>query len=41
MCGTCMDARGIAEGELVEGTRRSTLEQLADWTRWADKVMVF
>jgi uncharacterized protein involved in oxidation of intracellular sulfur len=36
-----MDARGIAEGELIEGTHRSTLEQLTDWTRWADKVIVF
>ena len=41
VCGTCMDARGVAEAELVEGVRRSTLEELADWTRWADKVIVF
>jgi uncharacterized protein involved in oxidation of intracellular sulfur len=41
VCGTCMDARGIAEPELAEGTRRSTLEQLTDWTRWADKALVF
>ena len=41
VCGTCMDARGIAEAELTAGTHRSTLEQLADWTQWADKVLVF
>ena len=41
VCGTCMDARGLAEGELAEGTRRSTLEELTDWTLWADKVLVF
>ena len=41
VCGTCMDARGIAESELAEGAKRSTLEQLADWTLWADKVLVF
>jgi uncharacterized protein involved in oxidation of intracellular sulfur len=41
VCGTCMDARGIADGELAEGTRRSTLEQLTDWTLWADRVLVF
>lgn len=41
VCGTCMDARGIAESELSEGTKRSTLEQLTDWTLWADKVLVF
>lgn len=41
LCGTCMDARGLAESELVEGARRSTLAQLADWTVEADKVLVF
>jgi uncharacterized protein involved in oxidation of intracellular sulfur len=41
VCGTCMDARGIAEPELTEGARRSTLEELANWTQWADKVIVF
>lgn len=41
VCGTCMDARGIAESELAEGAQRSTLEQLADWTIWADKLGVF
>ena len=41
VCGTCMDARGIAESELAEGARRGTLEQLTDWTAWADKVLVF
>lgn len=40
-CGTCMDARGIAEEALVEGARRSTIEELADWTLWADRVMTF
>jgi uncharacterized protein involved in oxidation of intracellular sulfur len=40
-CGTCMDARGIADGELVESASRGTLEQLADWTEWADRVLVF
>jgi len=41
VCGTCMDARGIAAEELVEGTRRSTMDELADWTLWADRVMTF
>ncbi|MDO9164760.1 MAG: DsrE family protein [Rhodoferax sp.] len=41
LCGTCMDARGIAEAEVIEGARRSTLAQLADWTVEADKVLVF
>ncbi len=41
VCGTCMDARGLAEGDLVDGARRGTMEQLARWTAEADKVLVF
>ncbi len=41
LCGTCMDARGITESELIPGASRSTLSQLADWTLEADKVLVF
>lgn len=36
-----MDARGIADAELAEGARRSTLDELANWTLWADKAVVF
>ena len=41
LCGTCMDARGVSESELIEGATRSTLAQLADWTIEAEKVLVF
>ena len=41
VCGTCMDARGIAESELMEGSHKSTLAELTTWTQWADKVLVF
>jgi len=41
LCGTCMDARGIDEGEIVAGARRSSLEELTDWTLWADEVVTF
>ena len=41
LCGTCMDARGLSEADMVEGAKRSTLAQLADWTAEADKVLVF
>jgi uncharacterized protein involved in oxidation of intracellular sulfur len=41
VCGTCMDARGISEAELVEGSHRGTLEELTTWTQWADKVLIF
>lgn len=40
-CGTCMDARGLMEDSLVEGVRRSTLEELTDWTLWAEQVVTF
>ena len=41
LCGTCMDARGLRDEEVIEGARRGTLAQLADWTVEADKVLVF
>ena len=41
LCGSCMDARGIQEPEIVEGSRRSTLDQLTELTAAADKVLVF
>lgn len=41
VCGTCMDARGMTEAELIEGTKRSTMEELANWSEWADKVQVW
>jgi uncharacterized protein involved in oxidation of intracellular sulfur len=41
VCGTCMDARELAEAELIEGARKSTLAELTAWTQWADKVIVF
>jgi sulfur relay (sulfurtransferase) complex TusBCD TusD component (DsrE family) len=36
-----MDARGITDVELAEGCRRSSLEELTDWTQRADRVLVF
>ncbi len=41
VCGTCMDARGIADAELAEGAKRSTLDELVTWTQWADKTLTF
>ncbi|UCE88644.1 MAG: DsrE family protein [Pseudomonadota bacterium] len=41
VCGTCMDARGLADSELVTGAHRSNMIELAEWTKWADKVMIF
>jgi uncharacterized protein involved in oxidation of intracellular sulfur len=41
VCGSCMDARGIGEVELAQGTRRGSLEELATWSGWAERVLVF
>ena len=41
VCGTCMDARGVTDDELSEAVHRSSLDQLTEWTQWADKVLVF
>jgi uncharacterized protein involved in oxidation of intracellular sulfur len=40
-CGTCLDARGIREEQLVPGARRSTLEELTEWTLWAERTLTF
>lgn len=41
VCGSCMDARGLGDDSLVPGSLRSSMEELACWTRDADKVLVF
>lgn len=41
LCGTCMDARGLGDDELVEGAVRGTMPGLAELTTEADKVLVF
>jgi uncharacterized protein involved in oxidation of intracellular sulfur len=40
-CGTCMDARALSDGDLIEGARRSNMDELAAATLAADKVLVF
>jgi uncharacterized protein involved in oxidation of intracellular sulfur len=40
-CGTCLDARGIGDAELLEGTRRGTLDELTAWVAEAEKVLTF
>jgi uncharacterized protein involved in oxidation of intracellular sulfur len=41
VCGTCMDARGMVDTDLVDGALRGSLAELSAWTVWADKVLVF
>ena len=40
-CGACMDARGITEDLLAKGASRSSLEELTQWTLWAEKVVTY
>ncbi|MGM0906416.1 MAG: DsrE/DsrF/TusD sulfur relay family protein [Pseudomonadota bacterium] len=41
LCGTCMDARGLSESDILSGAERSTMDALAEETISADKVLVF
>ena len=40
-CGTCADARGIKDMQLIEGVEVSNMAELAKWTIEADKTLVF
>lgn len=41
LCGTCMEARGLTDAEMMAGARRSTMDELAATVLAADKVLVF
>jgi uncharacterized protein involved in oxidation of intracellular sulfur len=41
LCGTCMDARGLADIDIMAGARRSSMSELATATLASDKVLVF
>ena len=41
LCGACMDARGLADAELMVGAKRSTMDELAALTLESDKVLTF
>jgi uncharacterized protein involved in oxidation of intracellular sulfur len=41
LCGTCMDARGITDAMVVPEARRSNLDEVTDWTLWADRTVTF
>jgi len=40
-CGTCMDARGLTDTELLDGVHRSSMDELGRWTLDADRVITF
>ena len=41
LCGTCMNARGLTDDEIIDGTKRSSMAELATLAIEADKVVVF
>lgn len=41
LCGTCMDARGMTDEDVMDGAGRSTMDELGAATIAADKVLVF
>jgi uncharacterized protein involved in oxidation of intracellular sulfur len=40
-CGTCSDARALTDDTRVEGAHRSSMEELADWTLSAERIITF
>jgi len=40
-CGTCADARGIRNVQLIDGAQISNMAELAQWTVDANKVFTF
>jgi uncharacterized protein involved in oxidation of intracellular sulfur len=41
LCGSCLDARGITTEMLIPDAYRSSLDEVTDWTLWADKTITF
>ena len=40
-CGTCLEARGLGDGDLVEGVQVCTLQTLTDWVQQVDRVFTY
>jgi uncharacterized protein involved in oxidation of intracellular sulfur len=36
-----MDARGITDAMIIGDAHRSSLDEVTDWTLWADKLVTF
>lgn len=41
LCGTCLETRGLSSARFVEGAARSSMDELAEWVIWADRVLNF
>lgn len=40
-CGTCLNARGLAKGDLVEGVQIGSMIKLSHWIKESSKVLSF
>jgi uncharacterized protein involved in oxidation of intracellular sulfur len=40
-CGTCMDARGMTDGDLADGVHRSTMDELGRWVLEVERIVTF
>jgi uncharacterized protein involved in oxidation of intracellular sulfur len=40
-CGTSLEAHGVDTDALLPGTQVSTMQDLAAWTLWADRVLTW
>ncbi|MGS0682523.1 DsrE/DsrF/TusD sulfur relay family protein [Shewanella sp. 125m-7] len=40
-CGSCMQARGVADLKVIEGCEEATMDDLAQWVLVADKTITF
>jgi len=40
-CGTCLEARGLGEEDLLEGVQACTLQTLTDWIQQVDRIINF
>lgn len=41
LCGSCMDARGLKDLDLVKGAERGSMAELARWSIDSDRVFTF
>jgi uncharacterized protein involved in oxidation of intracellular sulfur len=41
LCSTCMDARSLADAEMMVGARRRSMAELSAATLAADRILVF
>lgn len=39
--GTCMDARGLTDNDILDGAERSTMQVISEHTLHSDKVLIF